>query len=62
LYPVPSNATAATTVVVPTSATPQTLAVSVNNKTVTLAEGSDVYEQKVTLSAYVIGGKRIRAF
>ena len=40
-----------------THAPPRALDVSVNNKTVILPEGSSVYEQKVRLSAYVIGGK-----
>ena len=38
---------------------PRILNVSVNNKTIKLQEGKNVYEQKVTLSAYVIGGKTV---
>lgn len=36
---------------------PKVLDVRVNNKTVNLTEGSTIYEQKVTLSAYVLGGE-----
>ncbi|KAK8381835.1 hypothetical protein O3P69_015097 [Scylla paramamosain] len=41
-----------------TSSKPQVekLVVNINNKTVELAEGSSIYESKVTLSAYAIGG------
>lgn len=42
-----------------TSSKPQVekLVVNINNKTVELAEGNSIYEGKVTLSAYAIGGE-----